>query len=152
MSSSCIHFNGNLDNVERLLSSPRAAVASDSLLVGERPHPRGWGTFARFLQRYSLSSGRIPLEEAVRRITRLPASVLGLTDRGILRPRAVADVCCFDPATVRDNATFEEPRRLASGFHHVLVRGTPVIAGGEPTGALPGRVVRRPDPSRVSPG
>jgi N-acyl-D-amino-acid deacylase len=86
----------------------------------------------------------IPLEEAIRKLTSLPASNLGLEDRGKLEPGYFADVVVFDPATIKDNATFEQPHQLATGVVHVFVNGEQVVRDGEHTGALPGRVVRGP--------
>jgi N-acyl-D-amino-acid deacylase len=83
-----------------------------------------------------------PLEEAVRRMTSLPAARAGLAERGVLEAGRFADVVSFDPATVCDRATFEEPKRLAIGVEHVIVNGVPVLRGGEPTGELPGRGLR----------
>lgn len=107
------------------------------------PHPRGYGNNARVLGRYVRELGLIPLEEAVRRMTQLPARTFNLRDRGELRPGAVADLVVFDPAKVSDPSTFSDPHHYAVGFSEVLVNGTPVIRGGTLTAARPGRPVRR---------
>jgi N-acyl-D-amino-acid deacylase len=139
------------ENLRREVGLPWVSFCSDSLAAAPegvflqwRPHPRAYGSFARLLGRYVREERVVPLEEAVRRLTSLPAENLRLRDRGRLRPGYFADVVVFDPATVTDNATFDDPHRYASGVVHVLVNGTPVIRDGEHTGALPGRVVRGP--------
>ena len=139
--STCVHFNGNAHNVDTLAHSPSAAIASDSILVGAQPHPRGWGTFARFIQKY-VATGDIGVGPAIRKVTGLPASILQLGDRGLLKPGMRADLVSFDPAEVRENATYSHPKLLATGFDHVFVNGESVIADGEPTGNLAGMVVR----------
>lgn len=147
--TTCVHFNGHMDNIETLLlEHPRCAVASDSILVGSHPHPRGFGTFPRLFERYVLT-GRLRLEEAVRRITSLPAEILGMSDRGLIAPGMAADLVCFDPAEFQAHATYAEPRQLASGVRHLWVNGEPVILEEELTGRLPGRFVRS---ARVKPG
>jgi N-acyl-D-amino-acid deacylase len=108
------------------------------------PHPRAYGTFARLLGRYVRDEGVLPLEDAVRKLTSLPADNLGLDGRGRLRPGFFADVVVFDPATIQDHATFAEPHQLATGVRHVFVNGQPVLLDGEHTDARPGRVVRGP--------
>lgn len=109
----------------------------------ERPHPRNFGTFPRKVGRYAIEKREITLAFAVRSCTGLPADILGLKDRGYLRPGAKADVVVFDPAEFRDRATFEEPDRYATGVRWLFVNGVAVIDGGRPTGALPGRALRR---------
>ena len=108
------------------------------------PHPRAYGSFARVLGRYVRDEGLLPLTEAVRRLSALPASVLKIKERGALRPGYFADVVVFDPATIRDHATFEQPHQYATGMRHVFVNGETVLRDGEHTGAKPGRVVRGP--------
>jgi dihydroorotase/N-acyl-D-amino-acid deacylase len=117
--------------------------ALDGPLSTDQPHPRAFGTFPRILCRYSRELGVFPLEEAVRRMTSLPAARAGLADRGVVEVGRFADLVVFDPATVCDAATFEAPKRLAVGVAHVIVNGVPVLRNGEPTGALPGRALRR---------
>ena len=139
------------ENVRREVALPWMSFCSDSIAAAPegaflqlRPHPRAYGSFARLLGRYVRDEGVAPLEEAVRRLTSLPAENLRLRDRGRLRPGYFADIVAFDPQTITDNATFDDPHQYASGVVHVLVNGTPVIRDGEHTGALPGRFVRGP--------
>ncbi|WP_230208149.1 amidohydrolase family protein [Microlunatus sp. Gsoil 973] len=148
-----INHSMNPDDVANALAYRHSSVASDGWLMtgpddpgwGEgHPHPRNFGTFTRVLGHYCREHQLFGIAEAVRKMTTLPASRLGLTDRGVLRPRAVADVVVVDPATVADRADYADPWRLSTGVSDVLVAGVPVLAGGEPTGARPGRVLRRP--------
>jgi N-acyl-D-amino-acid deacylase len=119
-------------------------LCSDGLpREGGRPHPRGFGTFPRYLGRVARDEGWLPLEEAVRHMTALPAQRFGLADRGLVRPGMVADLVLFAP-DVADRATFEEPARLPHGITDVWVAGTPVLRDAAPTGARPGRVLVRP--------
>lgn len=136
-------------DLRRALAHPHVMIGSDGsslaaegpLAVG-KPHPRSYGTFPRVLGRYARDEGALSLPDAVWKMTGLPARRLGLTDRGVLAPGAMADVVVFDAATVADRATYEDPHRYATGIDHVLVNGRVVIADGEHTGALPGRVLR----------
>ncbi|MGH9894790.1 MAG: amidohydrolase family protein, partial [bacterium] len=111
-------------------------------------HPRAYGSFARVLGKYVREDRIVPLEEAIRKLTDLPARTLGLRDRGRLAPGYAADVVVFDPATISDHATYQEPHQYATGVVHVFVNGIQVIGNGEHTGAKPGRVVRGPGSSR----
>lgn len=135
------------EDVATVLAHPLVSVASDGWTLrpsgAGRPHPRSFGTFARVLARYVRASGLLTLEDAVRKMTALPASRLGLSDRGEVRAGLVADLNVFDPATVTDASEFTEPWRLAEGVRHVLVRGVPVLRDGAATGARPGGVLRR---------
>jgi len=138
------------ENVRRILSWPFVAVASDARARvaaeasgPDRPHPRAYGTFARFLGRYVRDEKLVPLAEAVRRITSLPAERLGLRDRGVVREGAFADITVFDPDTIADRATYDDPHRTSDGVLHVIVNGRPVIENGEHTDARPGRALRR---------
>jgi N-acyl-D-amino-acid deacylase len=110
----------------------------------EHPHPRAYGTFPRILRKYVREERRLTLEDAIRKFTSLPAQRMRLGDRGVLKVGMWADVVVFDPAKVRDRATFAEPNQLSEGMQWVLVNGVPVIADGRATGALPGRVLRGP--------
>ncbi|MBP6514216.1 MAG: D-aminoacylase [Steroidobacteraceae bacterium] len=137
------------DNVRRQVALPWMSFGSDAeaqapegAFLLSSNHPRAYGNFARLLGRYVRDEKRVPLEEAVRRLTSLPAHNLGLADRGRLARGNFADVVVFDPATIQDHATFTEPKRYATGVSDVLVNGVPVLAGGEPTGAKSGRFVR----------
>ena len=133
------------EDVERILASPLTMVASDGEIpvFGEgAPHPRSYGTFARVLGVYVREKKLLTLEEAVRKMTSLPAARLGLADRGLVRPGMVADLVVFDPGAVRDRATFERPHQYAEGVLLVVVGGAVVLDGAGPTGARPGRVLR----------
>ena len=141
-----IYFAMAEEDVQRVLRFPRAMIGSDGIPHDPRPHPRLWGTFPRVLGHYSRELGLMPLEEAVRRMTGLPADRFGLDGRGILEPGAVADLCLFDPDTVIDRASFENPMAPADGIHTVLVAGEAVWTDGGPTGARPGRALRRARP------
>ncbi|MBL7851830.1 MAG: D-aminoacylase [Cyclobacteriaceae bacterium] len=144
-----LYFLMSEDNLRRMLKQPYVSIGSDggSLATTEDfldlgAHPRAYGTFARVLGKYTREEKLFTLEEAIRKMTSLPASNLGLKRRGILKPGHFADVVVFDPATIRDKATFEEPHQYAEGVVHVLVNGVPVIRQGEHTGAKPGGCVR----------
>jgi dihydroorotase/N-acyl-D-amino-acid deacylase len=135
------------EDVERILASPFTMVASDGeipVFGRGQPHPRSYGTFARVLGLYVREQGLLTLEEAVRKMTSLPASRLGLSDRGLVRPGMKADLVAFDPATIRDRATFEEPHAYAEGVSSVLVNGILVVDDGRLTGVRPGRVLLGP--------
>ncbi len=134
---------GNEENVQEIMTHPAHMVGSDGVLVGDRPHPRGYGTFPRYLARYVRELGILSLEQAVRKMTSLPAQRLGLPDRGLLRPGMAADVVCFDPDGVQDTATYEDPCRTPEGIPYVLVNGVVVVDDSDHTGALPGRALRR---------
>src|SRR5262249_15172899 len=134
-------------DVALALTQPWVAVCNDSQgtaptgpLGKEHPHPRAYGTFPRILRKYVREEGKLGLSEAIRKFSALPAQRLRLTDRGVLKQGMWADVVVFDPATVRDLATFEQPNQLAVRMEVVLVNGVPVIEGGKATGALPGKV------------
>jgi N-acyl-D-amino-acid deacylase len=114
-------------------------------------HPRAYGSFVRLLGRYVRDEQVIPLEEAIRRLTSLPAQNLRLGDRGLLEEGRFADVVVCDPEQIEDHATYDDPHRYATGVVHVSVNGTLVLRDGEHTGALPGRAVRGPG-WRRSPG
>ncbi len=119
-------------------------TAPDGLLGREHPHPRAYGTFPRILRKYVREEKKLRLEEAIRKFTALPAQRMRLTDRGVLKLGMWADVVVFDPETVTDRATFEQPNLLSEGMKYVLVNGVPVIEQGKATGALPGKVLRGP--------
>jgi len=119
-------------------------TAADGLLGREHPHPRAYGTFPRVLRKYVREEHALTLEDAIRKFTALPAQRIRLIDRGVLKQGMWADVVIFDPATIRDLATFEQPNQLSQGMEYVLVNGVPVIANGKMTGALPGKVLHGP--------
>jgi N-acyl-D-amino-acid deacylase len=118
--------------------------APDGILGREHPHPRAYGTFPRILRKFVREEHKLSLEQAIRKFTALPAQRMRLVDRGVLKQGMWADVVVFDPATVRDLATFEDPNQLSVGMEYVLVNGVPVIAAGRATDALPGKVLRGP--------
>jgi N-acyl-D-amino-acid deacylase len=140
-----VGFGMSEDNVARKLAHPLAMVCSDGGAVSRAdgtPHPRNYGTFPRVLGRYCREMKVMPLEEAIRKMTDVPARRLGFRDRGRIAAGAAADLVAFDPATVADRATFEEPHQFPVGIPHVIVNGTFVIRDGDHTGARPGRAMR----------
>ena len=120
------------------------ARAEDGPLSESKSHPRAWGTFTRVLGKYVRQDGVLTLEEAVRKMTSQAAIRVGITDRGLVRPGMMADLVVFDPATVADVATFEQPNRYSVGVRHVFVNGKAVVADGAITKARPGRALRGP--------
>ena len=139
------------DNVRRQIKLPwvsfdsdAASLAPEGAFLKSNPHPRAYGNFGRLLGRYVRDEKIITLEEAVRRLTALPAANLKLDRRGALKPGYFADVVVFDPARIQDHATYEKPHQYSTGMVHVLVNGVQVLKNGEHTGAKPGRVVRGP--------
>ena len=147
-----IYFSFNEDALRLAMKQPwvsvgqdAGAVSSDSTgKLGDRGHPRGFGTFPRILGKYVRQDSVITLEFAIRKMTSLAAQRVGVMDRGLLRPGMYADITVFDPNTVIDNATYEQPQQLATGITYVIVNGVPVVDGGKVTSALPGRAIRGP--------
>ena len=146
-----VYFLMSEDNVKRQITLPYMSFGSDAgsmategVFLRSNPHPRAYGNFARLLGKYVRDENVIPLEEAVRKLTSLPADNLKLRRRGTLKPGQFADIVVFDPATIMDHATFDQPHQYSTGVQHVLVNGVQVLRDGEHTGALPGRVVRGP--------
>jgi N-acyl-D-amino-acid deacylase len=147
-----VYFLMSEENLEKQIALPWVSFDSDAGSMTTAPpftltstHPRAYGNFARLLGRYVRDRGVITLQEAVRKLAALPADNLGIADeRGRLRPGLFADVVVFDPATITDHATYEEPHQYATGVLHVFVNGEQVLRNGEHTGALPGRAVRGP--------
>ena len=146
-----IRFTMSEENIRKKVVLPWVSFGSDAgsrsntgLALQTHHHPRGYGNFARVLGKYVREEQLLSLAEAVRRLSALPAENLKLRRRGQLKRGHFADVIVFDPATISDHATFEEPHRYATGVHHVWVNGQAVISGGEHTGATPGRFVRGP--------
>jgi dihydroorotase/N-acyl-D-amino-acid deacylase len=144
-------FGMSQPDVTLALQQPWVAIDNDSsgtspegILGQEHPHPRAYGTFPRILRKYVREEKVLTLEDAIRKFSALPAQRLRLTDRGVLKASMWADVVIFDPAAVRDLATFENPNQLSEGMDYVLVNGVPVIEQGKMTGALPGKVLRGP--------
>jgi N-acyl-D-amino-acid deacylase len=138
-----IYFMMSEDDVRSVLSFPHTMIGSDGLPHDEHPHPRLWGTFPRVLGHYARDVKLFTLEEAVRRMTALSAAQFGLTDRGVLRAGAYADLVLFDPATIADSATFDQPKTPAKGIAEVFVNGRSVWKDGQATGSRPGRALRR---------
>lgn len=147
----CAVFGMSEDDVSLALTQPWMSINNDSagaspegLLGEEHPHPRAYGTFPRILRKYVREEHRLTLEDAIRKFSALPASRLRLADRGTLKEGLWADIVVFDPDTITDLATFDEPNQLSVGMQWVLVNGIPVIADGALTGARPGHVLRGP--------
>jgi N-acyl-D-amino-acid deacylase len=148
---STVYFLMSEDNVRRQLAIPWVSFGSDAeapategVFLRSSTHPRAYGNVARLLGRYVRDEKIVPLEEAIRRLTSLPAHNLKIRNRGALAPGYFADVAIFDPLTISDHATFDNPHRYATGMVHVFVNGKQVLKNGEHTGAKPGRVVRGP--------
>ncbi|MFH1069816.1 MAG: D-aminoacylase [Candidatus Glassbacteria bacterium] len=146
-----VYFVMSEDNVRRKLSLPWVSIGSDmessapeGVFLLSSTHPRAYGSFAKVLGRYVRDEGVMTLEEAMRRMSGLPAENLALADRGRLAVNNFADVVVFDPAKIQDHATFEQPKQFATGVVHVVVNGTPVVTDGRHTGAKPGRFVHGP--------
>jgi N-acyl-D-aspartate/D-glutamate deacylase len=145
-SVSIVSYNMSDDDVETLMAQPWTMTASDGDLVPWMegvPHPRSYGTFPRKIRLYVKEKGVLPLSDAVRTMTALPAEVYGMPDRGVLRAGAAADVVVFDLDRVRDLAEYTDPHQLAQGMVWVFVNGEAAVADGQPTGALAGRVLRK---------
>ncbi|MCC7485042.1 MAG: D-aminoacylase [Burkholderiales bacterium] len=138
-----IYFMLDEADVRRILAFGETMIGSDGLPHDARPHPRLWGTFPRVLGRYSRDLGLFPLETAVWKMTGLPAAKFGLAGRGVLRPGAHADITVFDAASVGDAADYDNPTAPATGIDTVIVNGEVVWREGRPTGARPGRLLRR---------
>jgi N-acyl-D-amino-acid deacylase len=137
------HFMSE-DDVERIMKHPQVGIASDSsvLVDGEGvPHPRGYGNTARVLGEYVRTRRVISLEEAVRKMTSLPAEQFHFQDRGVVKVGSAADLVVFDPRTVADTATFEKPHSYPTGIPHVIVNGVLVVRNSEHTGARPGQLL-----------
>jgi N-acyl-D-amino-acid deacylase len=146
-----IYFLMSEDNVRRQLQLPwvsfgsdAEASAPDGVFLKSSTHPRAYGNVARLLGHYVRDEGLVPLEEAIRRLTSLPATNWKLRHRGALKEGYHADIVVFDPATIQDHATFKDPLQFATGVRHVLVNGSVVLRDGEPNGVTAGQVVRGP--------
>ncbi|MDH4347382.1 MAG: D-aminoacylase [Gemmatimonadota bacterium] len=145
----CVYFTMTEENLRKQVVLPWLSFGSDAssmapegIFLKSNPHPRAYGTFARVFAKYVRDDRLLTVEEAVRKLTSLPADNLGLKRRGRLAAGYFADVVVFDPATISDHATFDRPHQYATGVHHVFVNGTQVLQDGEHTDARPGRVVR----------
>jgi len=146
-----VYFSMSEDNVKKKLALPYMAICSDAgsytnegVFLEQSTHPRAYGSFARLLGHFVRDEKVIPLEEAIHRLTLLPATNLKLENRGALKEGYFADVVLFDAETITDNATFKEPHQYATGMVHVLVNGVPVLRDGDHTGELPGRFIKGP--------
>lgn len=145
------YFLMNEENIRRQIALPYVSFGSDAgsptaagMFLKYKDHPRAYGNFSRLLGKYVRDEKVIPLEEAIRKLTSLPATNLKIQKRGQLTPGYYADLAIFDPAKIQDHATFENPHQYSTGMVHVFVNGTQVLADGEHTGAKPGKVVRGP--------
>lgn len=147
----CVYFTMTEDNLRKEVRLPYMSFGSDAgayapegVFLNENPHPRGYGNFARLLAKYVREEKLVSLEDAIHRMTGLPATNLRLEKRGTIEPGNFADLAIFDAQTIQDHATFDKPHQLATGMRHVFVNGTQVLKDGEHTGAKPGRVVKGP--------
>jgi N-acyl-D-amino-acid deacylase len=145
------YFMMSEENIKRQIALPYLSFGSDAespategVFLKSSTHPRAYGNFSRLLGKYVRDEKVIPLEEAIRKLTSLPATNLKIEKRGQLIPGYYADLAIFDPAKIQDHATFEKPHEYSTGMVHVFVNGTQVLQDGEHTGATPGRVVRGP--------
>lgn len=146
-----VYYLQSEDNIRKIIQQPYVSIGSDAAAMSDvkffadwGTHPRAYGTFARFLAKYVREEKLVSLEEAIRRITALPASNLKVTDRGMLKTGYYADLAIFDASRIQDHATFEDPKQYATGMVHVFVNGVQVLNNGEHTGAKPGRIVYGP--------
>jgi N-acyl-D-amino-acid deacylase len=146
-----VYFFMSEDNVRRKMAKPWVSFGSDAgapaaegVFMNTNPHPRAYGNFSRILGKYVRDEKIITMQEAIRRMTSLPAYNIGIAERGQLSEGYYADVVVFDPEKIADQATFEEPHQYATGVWHVFVNGEQVLKNGRHTGATPGRVVRGP--------
>ncbi|HYF69635.1 MAG TPA: D-aminoacylase [Ohtaekwangia sp.] len=146
-----IYYQQSEENIKKIIQQPYvsfgsdgASMSDDKIFADWGTHPRAYGTFARLLGKYVRDEKLMSLQEAIRRLTALPAANLNIQKRGLLKPGYFADVAVFDPATIQDHATFDQPKQYATGMVHVFVNGTQVLNKGEHTGATPGRVVYGP--------
>ncbi|MCP4656852.1 MAG: amidohydrolase family protein, partial [bacterium] len=146
-----VYFTQSEDNLRKKIALPWVSFCSDSaslapegVFLKSSVHPRAYGSFARLLGKFVREEQLLALEEAIRKLTSLPAQVLRIERRGLLKAGYYADVVVFDPAKIQDHATFDQPHQYATGMLHVFVNGQQVLADGRHTGAKPGRVVRGP--------
>lgn len=147
----CIYFLMNEDNVKKQVAIPWVSFGSDEgsytnegIFLKSMAHPRAYGTFARVLGKYSRDEKLLSLQEAIRKLSKLPADNLKIKNRGEIKTGYYADIVIFDAAKIKDNATFEKPHQYAEGMIHVFVNGVQVLKNGEHTGAKPGRFVKGP--------
>lgn len=142
MGTGCLVEVGNEENVRAVMAHPAHTVGSDGILVGEKPHPRGWGTFPHFLGAYVRDEAVMSFGEAVAHMTSRAARRLGLRDRGMVRVGYRADLVVLDPSMIASPATYDEPKLPPTGVRHVFVNGQPTVLDGRRTDRLPGRSVR----------
>ena len=143
----CIYFSMSEENIQKKIQLPWMSFCSDAGAYSDitkdfRTHPRAFGSFIRVLGKFSRDEQLLPLEEAIRKLSGLPATNLGLNNRGFLKSGYAADIVVFDPDTVQDHATFDAPLQYATGVDTVIVNGVPVLEDGEPTGATPGEFIK----------
>ncbi len=135
------------EDLSTVISNPLSSICSDSWLTrpsaGGKPHPRVYGTFPRVLGKYVRQNGLIRIEEAIRKMTSLPATKIGLKNRGLIKEGFQADIVVFDPAHIIDKATYEDPHKYPEGINYVIVNGKVVVENGNHTGARPGKILRR---------
>lgn len=146
-----VAFSMNAENVRKKMAVPwmsyctdSPSIATEGVFLKSHTHPRGYGSFPRVLAKYVREEKVLTMQEAIRKMTALPARTLRLDRRGRLKEGYFADLVVFDPDHVRDHATYQQPHQYSSGILHVFVNGAAVLKDGEHTGALPGRVVRGP--------
>jgi len=140
---SILAFIGFEKNVQTIMQHPFQMVGTDGLLTGARPHPRAWGTFARYLQHYTRELNILTLPQCIRKMTSLPAARLGMPQRGLVREGMAADLVVFDAERIEDTATYENPRSHPRGIAYVLVNGQIAVENGKHTGVLAGRVLKK---------
>jgi N-acyl-D-amino-acid deacylase len=143
--ASVVKFSMNEQDVRHVMSHPWVATASDGSVKipgATKPHPRNYGTFPRKLGYYALNQNVIPIEQAIHSMTGLPAKILSMNDRGLLKTDMIADIAVFDPKTIQAKATFDHPHQYAVGIRYLFVNGEATVVEGKPTGALPGRALR----------
>lgn len=143
-----IYFGMNEENLKKILSQPYVMIGTDAsarcregITAQGKPHPRGFGSFPRFIRKYVLDEGILSLQEAIKKITYLPAKVFRIKKRGLIKEGYFADIVIFDPSTIEDKATFEEPFRFSKGIKYVIVNGVISVEENEPTGKRNGRVL-----------
>jgi len=141
--ASCIVDVGNESNIRAIMAHTAHTAGSDGILVGQRPHPRGWGTFARYLARYVRELGVLSLEECIKHFTSNATRRLGLVDRGVLAAGMRADIVCFSPSDIQDKATMDDPRRPPTGIPYVMINGEFAVDESKRTDSASGRVLRR---------
>jgi len=143
--ASVVNFSMSEEDVRHIMSIDWVATASDGrayLPGSDRPHPRNYGTFPRKIAYYALQENVMSMEAAIRSMTSLPADILRMKDRGFIRKQMVADITVFDPKTIKDEATFDDPHQYSSGIRYVFVNGVPALSKGKVTGALSGKALR----------